>query len=95
MKAIASILRDISPCLAAISPGISVCVAWNPEDNSDVGWITFIANTNLPILTGPTTLTDTGLVFRQWNVQVDHNGDQRSVVRLVNHVLNLLPDRMS
>ena len=22
-----------------------VCVAWNPGDNSDVGWVTFLANT--------------------------------------------------
>ena len=79
MKTITSFLKDISPSLAGISPGISVCVAWNPEDNTDVGWVTFLANTHL---TGPTTLT--GLVFRQWNVQVDMTGDQSSVVRLVN-----------
>ena len=71
---------------------VIVCVAWNPGDNSDVGWVTFLANTHL---TGPTTLTNTGLTFRQWNVQVDIIGDQSSVVRLVNHVLDLLPDRMS
>ena len=41
-----------------------VCVAWNPGDNSDVGWVTFLANAHL---TGPTTLTNIGLTFRQWN----------------------------
>ena len=86
MTTISSILRDISPSLAALTPGVSVCVAWNPGDNSDVGWVTFLPNTQV---TGATTLTNTGLVFRHYT------GDQSSLVRLVTQVLDLLPHRMS
>ena len=89
----------VIPCLSSISPslasveGLKVLLGWDPVSNKDVGWLTVtgeIGEGNM------TTMAETGLVFREWNMeQGPYTGKGRleRLEKLLHAVVGTMPNR--
>ena len=70
----------------------TVWLAWDPLVNLDLGWITLTSPFSSP--TPPSTLAETGLTLRGWNMEVGrHRVDRGEVLDRLYNLLDRLPNR--
>jgi len=89
-----SCLSSISPSLASVER-LNVHLGWDPVSNKDVGWLTVqgeIGEGNM------TSMAETGLVFREWNIEMGPytgKGRLEKLEKLLHAVLETMPNRES
>jgi len=89
-----SCLSSISSSLASVE-SLKVHLGWDPVSNKDVGWLTVwgeIGEGNM------TSMAETGLVFREWNMEMGPytgRGRLEQLERLLHAVLENMPNRES
>lgn len=87
-----SCLSSISSSLASVE-SLKVHLGWDPVSNKDVGWLTVwgeIGEGNM------TSMAETGLVFREWNMEMGPytgRGRLEQLERLLHAVLETMPNR--
>ena len=87
-----SCLSSISSSLASVE-SLKVHLGWDPVSNKDVGWLTVwgeIGEGNM------TSMAETGLVFREWNMEMGPytgRGRLEQLERLLHAVLENMPNR--
>ena len=90
---------DVMSCLASISRSLAsveclkVLLGWDPVSNRDVGWLTVLGELGER---NRTALAETGLVFREWNVEMGPytgKGRLEKLEKLLHAVLETMPNR--
>ena len=88
-----SCLSSISPSLASVEC-LKVLLGWDPVSNRDVGWLTVlspeIGEGNI------TAMAETGLVFREWNMEMGPytgKGRLEKLEKLLHAVLETMANR--
>ena len=89
-----SCLSSISPSLASVER-LNVHLGWDPVSNKDVGWLTVLGEIGEGNMTA---MAKTGLVFREWNMEMGPytgKGRLEKLEKLLHAVLETMPNRYS
>jgi len=89
-----SCLSSISPSLASVEC-LKVLLGWDPVSNRDVGWLTVLGEIGEGNMTA---MAETGLVFREWNMEMGPytgKGRLEKLEKLLHAVLETMPNRES
>ena len=87
-----SCLSTISPSLASVEC-LKVHLGWDPVSNKDVGWLTVLGEIGEGNMTA---MAETGLVFREWNMEMGPytgKGRLEKLEKLLHAVLETMPSR--
>ena len=87
-----SCLSSISPSLASVEC-LKVLLGWDPVSNRDVGWLTVLGEIGEGNMTA---MAETGLVFREWNMEMGPytgKGRLEKLEKLLHAVLETMPNR--